>query len=68
MYFGRLSKKEMKQNKSSNAVSRPITEKLGGVLISEEATLEQRIIDYGKEKGVLKEKDISYVCTYQILP
>lgn len=56
-----------KANKA-NFVSRHIAEKLGGVLISEEPTMEQWIIDYGREKGVLKEEDISYVCTYKILP
>lgn len=49
-----------------NAVSRHIAEKLGGVLISEEPTMEQWIIDYGRELGALKEEDISYICTYRI--
>lgn len=52
----------------TNAVSRHIAEKLGGELISEEATMEQWLIDYGKELGALKEEDISYICTYHILP
>ena len=56
-----------KANKA-NAVSRHIAEKLGGVLISEEPTMEQWIIDYGRELGALKEEDISFVCTYKILP
>lgn len=54
-----------KVNKT-NAVSRHIAEKLGGELISEEPTMEQWIIDYGRELGALKEEDISYVCTYRI--
>ena len=54
-----------KANKA-NAVSRHIAEKLGGELISEEPTMEQWIIDYGRELGALKEEDISYVCTYRI--
>lgn len=49
-----------------NTVSRHIAEKLGGVLISEEPTMEQWLIDLGREKGVLKEEDIFYVCTYRI--
>lgn len=56
-----------KANKA-NTVSRHIAEKLGGELISEQPTMEQWIIDYGREKGALREEDISYVCTYQILP
>lgn len=56
-----------KANKA-NAVSRHIAEKLGGVLISEEPTMEQWIIDYGRKLGALKEEDISYVCSYKILP
>lgn len=54
-----------KVNKT-NAVSRHIVEKLGGVLIAEEPTMEQWIIDYGRELGALKEEDISYICTYRI--
>lgn len=49
-----------------NTVSRHIAEKLGGVLISEEPTMEQWLIDYGRELGALKEEDISYICTYRI--
>lgn len=52
--------------KKTNSVSRHIAEKAGGRLISEEATMEQWLIDYSKEKGVLKEEDISYICTYRI--
>lgn len=51
----------------TNLVSRHIAEKLGGEYISEQATMEQWLIDYGKEKGVLKEEEITYVCTYKIL-
>ena len=54
-----------KANKA-NSVSRHIVEKLGGKLISENPTMDQWIIDYGKEKGILKDEDISYVCTYII--
>ena len=54
-----------KANKA-NAVSRHIAEKLGGELISEEPTMEQWIIDYGRELGALKEEDITYICTYRI--
>lgn len=54
-----------KANKA-NAVSRHISEKLGGELISEEPTMEQWIIDYGRKLGALKEEDISYICTYRI--
>ena len=50
----------------ANAVSTHIVEKLGGELISEEPTMEQWIIDYGRELGALKEEDISYICTYRI--
>lgn len=50
----------------NNSISRHIAEKLGGKLILEEATMKQWIIDYGKEKGLLKEEDIQYVCTYKI--
>lgn len=49
-----------------NTVSRHIAEKLGGVLISEEPTMEQWIIDYGRKLGALREEDISYICTYRI--
>lgn len=49
-----------------NTVSRHIAEKLGGELISEEPTMEQWIIDYGRKLGALKEEDISYICTYRI--
>lgn len=49
-----------------NSVSQHIVKKLGGELISEEPTMKQWIIDYGKEKGFLKEEDISYVSTYKI--
>ena len=56
-----------KTNKA-NIVSRHIVEKLGGELISEEATMEQWIIDYGRKLGALKEEDISYICTYRIEP
>ena len=54
-----------KANKA-NAVSRHIVEKLGGELVSEEPTMEQWIIDYGRKVGALKEEDISYICTYRI--
>lgn len=40
-----------KANKT-NAVSRHIAEKMDGELILEEPTMEQWIIDYGREKGV----------------
>ncbi len=50
----------------TNLVSRHIAEKLGGVLISEEPTMEQWIIDYGRELDALKDEDISYICTYRI--
>lgn len=50
----------------ANAVSTHIVEKLGGELISEEPTMEQWIIDYGRKLGTLKEEDISYICTYRI--
>ena len=49
-----------------NTVSRHIAEKLGGELISEEPTMEQWLIDYGRKLGALKEEDISYICTYRI--
>lgn len=49
-----------------NTVSRHIAEKLGGVLITEEPTMEQWLIDYGRKVGALKEEDISYICTYRI--
>lgn len=52
--------------KKANSISRHIAEKQGGVLISEEPTMEQWLIDLGREKGVLKEEDIFYVCTYRI--
>ena len=54
-----------KANKA-NKVSRHIAEKLGGELASEEPTMEQWLIDYGRELGALKEEDISYICTYKI--
>ena len=54
-----------KANKA-NTVSRHIAEKMGAVLISEEPTMEQWIIDYGKKLGALKEEDVSYICTYMI--
>lgn len=54
-----------KANKA-NDVSRHIAEKMGGELISEEATMEQWLIDCGRELGALKEEDISYICTYRI--
>lgn len=50
----------------TNAVSRHIAEKLGGGLVSEEPTMEQWIIDYGRKVGALKEEDISYIRTYRI--
>lgn len=50
----------------TNSVSRHIAEKLGGKLISEQPTMEQWIIDYGKKVGVLKEEDVSYICTYRV--
>lgn len=50
----------------NNLISRHIVEKLGGELISEEPTMDQWIIDYGKEKGILKDEEISYICTYNI--
>ena len=28
--------------------------------------MEQWLIDYGRELGVLKEEDIPYICTYRI--
>ena len=49
-----------------NAVSRHIAEKIGGVLVSEEPTMEQWLIDYGRKLGALKEEDISYICLYRI--
>ena len=49
-----------------NAVSRHIAEKLGGVLVSEEPTMDQWLIDYGRKLGALKEEDISYICLYRI--
>ena len=55
-----------KANKA-NTVSRHMAEKLGGKFISEQPTMEQWIIDYGRKLGALKEEDISYVCTYKIL-
>lgn len=54
-----------KVNKT-NAVSRHIVEKHGSELVSEEPTMEQWIIDYGRELGALKEEDITYICTYRI--
>lgn len=56
-----------KANKA-NTVSRHIAEKLGGELAAEKAVMEQWLIDYGRKLGALKEEDISYVCTYKILP
>lgn len=50
----------------SNSVSRYIAEKLDGKLISEQSTMEQWIIDYGKKTGALKEEEVSYVCTYRM--
>lgn len=51
-----------------NTVSRHIAEKLGGVLVSEEPTMEQWLIDYGRKLGALKDEDISHICTYRIEP
>lgn len=53
-----------KANKT-NSISRYIAEKLGGELISDEPTMEQWTIDYGREKGVLTEEDISYILYIQ---
>lgn len=50
----------------ANKVSRHIAKKLGGVLISEEPTMKQWLIDYGRKLGALKEEEISYICTYRI--
>lgn len=49
----------------TNFVSRHIAEK-GGVLISEQPTMDQWIIDYGIKIGALKEEDVSYICTYRV--
>lgn len=49
-----------------NSVSRHIAEKLDGELILEEPTMSQFALDYGREKGILKSEDISYVCIYRI--
>ena len=54
-----------KANKA-NSVSRHIAEKMDGELISEEPTMEQWLIDYGRKLGALEEEDISYICTYRI--
>ena len=51
---------------SHNTQSRRLAEKLGGVMISEEALLSEEFIEYGFKNKLLKEEDITKVCKYLI--
>lgn len=51
---------------SENIKSRKIAERLGGQLIQERHFLPDRVIEYGMEKGILQEDDLSRVCKYKI--
>jgi len=51
----------------TNSISIHIAKKLGGQFISEKTLLPQKMIGYGKEKGIItSDEDISYVCIYKI--
>lgn len=49
-----------------NMISRHIAEKMGGILIKEEPTLSQDMVDLGIRVGAFKEEDINYICTYRV--
>lgn len=51
---------------SDNIKSRKIAEHLGGQSISERYFLPDSVIEYGMEKGILQEGDLSTVCKYKI--
>lgn len=51
---------------TDNIKSRKIAEHLDGALIQERKFLPDSIIDYGLEKGILKEEDLTTVCKYKI--
>lgn len=51
---------------SDNIKSRKIAECLGGQLIQERHFLPANVIEYGMEKGILQEDDLSMVCKYII--
>lgn len=51
---------------SDNEKSRRIAEKLGGVLIQQRHFLPDKVIEFGLERGILEEEDLSIVCKYKI--
>lgn len=51
---------------STNIKSRKIAEHLGGQLIQERYFLSDKVIEYGMEKGILQEEDLSTVYKYKI--
>lgn len=51
---------------SDNIKSRKIAEHLGGEIIQERRFLPNTVIEYGMEKGLLQEEDLSTVCKYKI--
>lgn len=51
---------------SKNIKSRKIAEHFGGELIQERKFLPDSIINYGLEKGLLQEEDLTTVCKYKI--
>lgn len=52
---------------AENIKSHKIAEHLNGELIQERKFLPDSIIDYGLEKGILQEEDLTTVCKYKIL-
>ncbi len=51
---------------TENIKSRKIAERLEGELIQERKLLPDSIINYGLEKGLLQEEDLTTVCKYKI--
>ncbi len=51
---------------TNNAASCAIARKHGGTIVKKKASIPQRVIDFGKENGILTDEDITYVYTFHI--
>lgn len=51
---------------TDNAASCAIAKKHGGTIVKKKTSIPQRVIDFGKENGILTDEDITYIYIFHI--
>lgn len=67
-YYAAIHEVEYFRWKAStdNAASCAIAKKHGGTIVKKKTSIPQRVIDFGKENGILTDEDITYIYIFHI--